>query len=53
MTLTEENRSTGTKILSHCHVVHHKSHEDWPGKNSRVSAVKAMGSYEVRKNDIK
>jgi hypothetical protein len=52
MSLTEENRSAGREILSHCHVVHHKSHEDWPGKNSRVSVVKAMALSEVRINNI-
>ena len=52
MTLTGENTSTGREILSHCHVVHQKSHEDWPGKNSRVSVVKAMVLSEVRTNNI-
>jgi len=52
MTLTEENRSTGREILSQCHIVHQKSHKDWPGKNSRVSAVKAMALSEVRINNI-
>jgi len=52
MALTEDNRSTGREIMSHCLVVHHKSHEDWPGKNSRVSAVKAMALSEVRINNV-
>jgi hypothetical protein len=52
MTLTEETRITETEILSHCHAVHHKSHEEWPAKNSRVSAMKAMALSEVRINNI-